>query len=122
MTTATDRYSKERIESLRIQKYKKNRGVFLIHTWKPSDISDQEAEITISIRQHLDGPLSGGKVESVEYHMGPKFPATGTVVEDDASNFALIVHAYYPMLCFAVVVMKDGSDGAFLERYIDFDC
>ena len=107
-------------EKRRNQRYINNRGVFLVHTWRRSHIPGQFADIAISLHQHGDGPLSEGKVDSVEYHLGPKFFQHPVVKTDASENFRLDVSAYGPMLCLARVYFNDGTAPLELERYINF--
>jgi len=57
-------------EELRVKRYEENRGLFLVHRWRPSLTPDQVADIVIELRQHRDGPLNRGNVESVTYYLG----------------------------------------------------
>jgi hypothetical protein len=100
--------------------YEKNRGLFLVHTWRPSQKPGQVADVVINIAQHGDGPLSAGKIKSVEYHLGPKFFDRTVVKSDPGNDFRLEVSAYYPMLCLARVHFDDGFPPLELERYVDF--
>ena len=107
-------------ETRRCNIYEMNRGLFLVHTWRPSQEPGQIADVVISIAQHDEGPLTLGTVKSVEYHLGPKF-FDRTIVKSDSSNrFRLEVSAYGPMLCLARVHFDDGTPSLELQRYIDF--
>lgn len=107
-------------EKQRIQHYEQNRGLFLVHTWRPSLIADEGADISINLVQHGEGPLTYGNVKSVEYHLGPKF-FTHTIIKTDADDgFALRISAYGSMLCLARVYFNDGSMPLDIERYINF--
>jgi hypothetical protein len=111
---------RDEYEERRINRYKENQGLFLIHTWRFSRIPGQVADVAISLYQHGTGPLSEGKVKSVEYHLGPKFfrqPIVKTNVND---NFRLDVAAYGSMLCLARVNCVDDTPPLDLERYINF--
>ena len=46
------KYTGEQLEDLRISKYEENRGVFLVHSWRPSKTPGQVADIAIYLRQH----------------------------------------------------------------------
>lgn len=108
------------LERRRIGRYQENYGLFLVHTWRPSDSPGQVADIAISLRQHGDGPLSEGKILSVEYVLGPKFFNNPVAKTNANDNFRLDVSAYAPMLCLAKVKFTDGTSPIILERYIDF--
>lgn len=110
----------EEREARRVQTYEGHRGLFLIHTWRPSLNPDQEADIVIELHQHREGPLTRGEVQSVEYHLGPMFFTQPVVMTNDQDNFRLEVSAYGPMLCLARVNFVDGSPPLDLERYINF--
>jgi len=110
----------EEREHRRIRRYEGNRGLFLVHTWRPSRTPEQEADVSISLHQHGDGPLTQKKIKSVEYHLGPKFFAHTVTKTDPDDNFALHISAYGPILCLAQVNFDDGSPPLDLERYINF--
>jgi len=115
----------EEREQRRIEIYRRNRGLFLAHTWRPSTQPGQVADIVIYLRQHGDPeredcPLSQGLVKSVEYHLGPRFSNRTIVKRNRKRNFRLEVSAYGPMLCLARVHFADASPPVDLERYIDF--
>lgn len=110
----------EKCEQRRIKIYDQNRGLFLVHSWRPSRIQGQIADITISLHQHGEGPLSQGKVKNVEYHLGPKFFNESVVKINAKDNFRIDVSAYGPMLCLARINFSDGTSPLDLERYINF--
>ncbi len=91
-----------------------------VHTWRPSEVPGQEADIAITLYQHGEGPLTQSKVQSVEYHLGPKFFRYPVIKTDPTDNFRLDVSAYAPMLCLARVHFGDGRPPLELERYCDF--
>lgn len=107
-------------EERRCSTYKMNRGLFLVHDWRPSQEPGQIADVVISLAQHGEGPLTQGTVKSVEYHLGPKFFKRTVVKTESGNNFRLEVSAYGPMLCLARVHFDDGSPSLDLQRYIDF--
>lgn len=107
-------------EQRRIRVYQDNSGLFLIHTWRPSHTPGQVADIAISLYQHSEGPLSKGKVKSVEYHLGLMFYKEPVMKTNVKENFRLDVSAYGPMLCLARVNFNDGTPPLDLERYINF--
>lgn len=107
-------------EKRRCDVYENNRGLFLVHKWRPSQESGQIADIVISLTQHSEGPLTQGIVKSVEYHLGPKFFKQTVVKTESDNNFRLEVSAYGPMLCLARINFDDGSPSLDLQRYIDF--
>jgi hypothetical protein len=107
------------LEEERTREYREQRGLFLIHYWRPSDKPDQVADIVIRLHQHNLGPLSEGEVESVEYQLGPKFSVRPVEISDPTNYFELEVSAYRPMLCLAKVNLTDGTTLK-LTRFIDF--
>ena len=107
------------LEALRIENYEKNKGIFLIHTWRPSSTSGQVADIVIQLHQHNEGPLSYGKIEKVEYTLGPMFFNKPIIKTNSESNFRLEVSAYGPMLCYARVYFKNGTSPLLLSRYVN---
>ena len=111
----------EELERKRIEIYEKSEGLFLVHTWRPSQEPGQIADIAIRLHQHGDGPLSQGQVKSVEYHLGPKFFEYPVIQTDPRDQFRLDVSAYGPMLCLARVHFHDDGSPLLLTRYVDFD-
>lgn len=107
-------------EQRRIKRYQDNRGLFLVHTWRPSHTPGRVVDIAITLSQHDKGPLSEGKVKSVEYHLGEKFFDYTVVKTNAKDNFRLDVSAYGPMLCLAKVNFDDNTPPLELERYINF--
>ena len=111
----------EDLEKKRIKSYKDKKGLFLIHSWRPSFTPGQVADIVIWLQQHRKGPLSNGEVEKVEYQLGPKFFKRPKVKTNQSDSFRLEVSAYGPMLCLARVYIKDEKEPLLLERYINFE-
>ncbi len=107
-------------EKRRCHIYETNRGLFLVHTWRPSKTPGQVADVVISIAQHGEGPLSAGNIKSVEYHLGPIFFDHTIVKSDTENDFRLEVSSYSPMLCLARVHFDDGSPSLDLQGYIYF--
>jgi hypothetical protein len=108
------------IELVRVRRYEKYQGVFLVHSWRPSRQRGQVADIVLRLRQHGDGPLKAGLVDHVEYVLGPKFFEGPVVKRNREDDFRLEVSAYSPMLCVARVCLANGSSFD-VERYADFD-
>jgi len=110
----------EEREQRRVKIYEQNYGLFLVHSWRPSHTKGQVADIAISLHQHGEGPLSQGKIKSVEYHLGSKFFNKPVVKTNAKDNFRLDVSAYGPMLCLARINFNDATPSLDLERYINF--
>lgn len=108
----------EERERRRVKQYEKQEGLFLVHSWRPSDRQGW-VDIVIWLHQHGEGPLSEGLIERVEYHLGPKFFTHPVIKYNSSENFRLEVSAYGPMLCLARVFVKGKNDPIDLERYID---
>lgn len=108
------------LERCRIERYQQNRGLFLVHEWRPSSIPGQKVDIVIFLNQHGQGPISHGTVASVTYQLGNKFMSAPRRKTNSQDRFALRVSAYGPMLCIARVEFSNGSSPLMLERYIDF--
>ena len=109
------------LEVRRIKSYEDNKGLFLVHTWRPSSTPGQIADIVIWLQQHGKGPLTEGKVKSVEYQLGDKFFKRPKLKTDLSGSFRLEVSAYGPMQCIARVHMKDEPKPIILERYVNFE-
>jgi hypothetical protein len=115
----------EDIDTRRAQEYKQNRGLFLVHAWKPSEKQGQVADIIIRLEEHRDTStrpslLGEGMVESVRYELGRRFFKEPPIKRNPDNGFALEVSAYRPMLCRAEVEFNDGHPPIHLSRYIDF--
>lgn len=111
----------EEREERRKRVYRDHRGLFLVHTWRPSRFPGQEADISISLHQHGEQPFPADKISYVEYHLGPMFfkhPVVKTNAED---HYRLDISAYGPVLCLARVNFNDGSPPLDLERYVNID-
>ncbi len=108
-------------EHRRIKKYEEQRGLFLIHEWRPSTETDQVADIVVWLHQHGKGPLTGSKVERVEYQLGPKFFASPVIKRNAEESFKLEVSAYGPVLCLAKAYVAGERQPIELERYLDFE-
>jgi hypothetical protein len=111
----------EDLETKRIKSYEGKKGLFLVHTWRPSFTQGQVADIVIWLQQHGKGPLSNGNVEKVEYQLGPKFFKRPRVKTNQSDSFRLEVSAYGPMLCLASVYIKGEQKPLLIERYINFE-
>ncbi len=108
-------------ERRRIERYEQNRGLFLVHEWRPSTVKGQVADIVIWLHQHGEGPLSEGQVEKVQYQLGPKFFESPVDKCNARDSFKIEVSAYGPMLCLAKVFIKGELAPVELERYINFE-
>jgi hypothetical protein len=102
--------------------YERNRGLFLIHTWRPSQMAGQTVDISIRLYEHGKRwtPLSDGAVDRVEYYLGAYFfggnSVTKTNLEDD---FRLDISSYGSTSCVAAVYFNDGTPPVVLDRYLD---
>jgi hypothetical protein len=113
---------------MRDQIYEEQQNLFLFHTWRPSTLEGQLADISIRLKEHPSGkerlrdvrPLSDGLVERVEYFLGRSFFDGQTVIKTNAEeDFRLDVSAYGSTLCVARVHFRHG-DSVVLKRYLDF--
>lgn len=109
------------LEKWRISRYQQNAGLFLVHTWRPSRIEGQVADILIQLHQHGAGPLARGEIDKVEYNLGPKFFRGPVIKTNRDENFRLEVSGYGPMLCVAKVFVRGRDKPIELERYINFE-
>ncbi len=110
----------EALEHERISTYERQRGLFLVHTWKASTQPGQMVAVTAWIAQHRDGPLAQGKVKGVEYVWGPKFDEHSQVVTQPANGFAITVDLYGPLVLLARVRLTDAPEPLVLTRYVNF--
>jgi len=107
-------------EERRVQRYRDQEGLFLVHAWRPSELPGQVADVIVWLHQHKAGPLTRGEVEKVEYHLGPMFFDEPVEKTNSAEHFRLEISAYYPVLCLARVYVRGCAQPIELERYLDF--
>lgn len=110
----------DQYECRRVGMYQAQKGLFIVHTWRPSHTPGQIADIVIWLHQHREGPLSDGAVNKVEYHLGPMFFDRVVTKYNREEAFKLEVSAYGPMLCLARAFIRGESSPIELSRYIDF--
>jgi hypothetical protein len=110
----------ENLDKERKQIYEYNKGIFLVHEWRPSTIKGQKADIILFIAEHPKQKLTVGKIKSVEYELGRKFFNTTIIKTNESENFRLDVSAYAGMLCIAKVTFTN-NETITLTRYINFD-
>jgi len=101
--------------------YADRQGLFLVHSWVPSEDPEQVADVTVALAQHGPGPLASGRVAAVEYAFGPKFEHHSVTREHGHDGFAVTVSMWGQMLCVARVNFTDGTPPLILERYITFE-
>jgi hypothetical protein len=111
----------ELLEQHRIEKYERQRGLFLIHSWRPSVETGQVADIVVWLHQHGEGPVTHGEVDRVEYQLGPKFFDAPVVKRNAGDKYKLEISAFGPALCIARVYFKNDGDPIELKRYLDFE-
>lgn len=109
------------LELLRTRDYSRNRGLFLAHTWVPSQEPGQQARVTARLVQHGSGPLTWRKIESVEYVWGRKFSPQSQVMTDPGASYACAQDLYKPLLLIAKVSFNDGTAPLILTRYLNYE-
>ena len=119
ITTADKSWENQ--ESRRIERYQIQRGLFIVHTWRASDIPGQVADIVIWLHQHGSGPLSENKVERVEYCLASKFNPYNIIKLNATDNFKLHISAYGSFLCLAKAYVNGEKAPIELERYINIE-
>jgi hypothetical protein len=67
--------SPEDLEHIHKETYERQRGLFVVHTWRPSTRRGQVADITVRLHEHGKKwtPISDGEVERVDYYLGRSF-------------------------------------------------
>lgn len=111
------------LKKYRQELYDRQRGLFLVHSWRPSTMPGQVADISIRLHEHGKAwkPLTEGKVERVDYYLGEHFFGGQVVSKTNANdNFRLDVAAYGTSSWVAKVHFNDGSPPVILQRYVDF--
>jgi hypothetical protein len=111
------------LEKIRDQIYERNRGLFLVHTWRPSQVPGQVVDISIRLHEHGKQwtPLSDGAVDRVEYFVGRHFFGGRAVVKTNAGErFRLDISSYGTTNCLARVHFNDGTEPIILDRYLDW--
>jgi hypothetical protein len=87
----------------RIARYEHNRGLFLVHDWRPSAEPGQVVDVEVRLAQHGEGPLTNDEVYAVEYTLGPRFSNHSLVANNADEGFKIEVSMWGPMLCIARV-------------------
>jgi hypothetical protein len=98
------------------------RGLFLIHTWRPSVLPTYNVDISIRIYEHGKRwtPISDNLVEKVEYYLGDYFFGGHSVVKTDpADGYRLDISSYGSTNCVAKVYFRDKHSPTILDRYLD---
>jgi hypothetical protein len=111
----------EQLDALRLGQYQRNRGLFLVHSWRPSSKTGQKVDVTIKLAQHERGPLSWRTIKSVEYIFGRRFEDHARTVTRPDDDFAVVESLYGPLLVLARVSFTDGHTPLILSRYVNFD-
>jgi hypothetical protein len=99
--------------------YKLHRGLFLIHSWRPSTVPGQVADIVVRLFHHPNGKVPKGWIENVEYDLGRHWPQSPWLRTNEDDDFRLEVSAYGSALCVATVHFADDKDPLLLYRYLD---
>jgi hypothetical protein len=110
------------LEQARREIYERQRGLFVVHTWRPSTRPEQVADITVRLHEHGEEwtPISDGEVRRVEYYLGRSFFGGRAVSKTDADDgFRLDVAAWGTTDCVARVHFTDGTT-VDIDRYLDF--
>ena len=121
--SAAERTDPENLPEVRDKIYRDQRGLFLIHTWLPSERQGQVADVSIRLSEHgrrRGTALSDGQVDRVEYYLGQHFFDGQAVTKTNTDDgFRLDVSAYDTLLCVARIYFTDGQT-ADVARYLDF--
>ena len=112
------------LKAFRDNTYERRRGLFLVHTWRPSQLPGQLVDMSIRLDEHGKTwtPLSDGLVDRVEYYIGDYFFGGNSVFKTNAEEaFRLDISLYGPPTnCVARVYFKDGTPPATMDRYLDY--
>jgi hypothetical protein len=115
--------SESELPEVRKRLYESRRGLFVVHTWLPSEGRAGWADISVRLHEHggeAGTPLSDGDVDRVDYYLGRSFFGGNVVTKENADQqFRLDVSAYGTTNCVARVFFKDGSH-VDMDRYLDF--
>lgn len=111
------------LKDVRKHLYDSRRGLFMVHTWLPSESRPDWADISIRLHEHggeAGRPISDGAVDRVEYFLGRSFFDGKVITKKNAGQqFRLDISAYGSTNCVARVFFKDGSH-VDMDRYLDF--
>ncbi len=105
-------------ERERIQYYRPNRGIMLVHRIVPSAQKGQRYDILIYLIPHKDATIAS--ISKVEYYFGTYWKSQIFTVYDRARNFPIATSAYGEFVCTAKLHFSDGET-CILSRYIDFE-
>jgi hypothetical protein len=111
------------LKQFRQDVYDRQRGLFLVHVWRPSTVPGQIADISLRLHEHgkVWKPLTDHLVERVDYYLGEYFFGGNIVSKTNAAeNFRFDVSAYGTSCWVAKIYFNDGTQPDLLERYIDF--
>lgn len=112
----------EDLEQVRRAIFARQRGLFVVHTWRPSTRRGQVADISVRLHEHGEEwtPISDGKVQRVDYYFGRSFFGGKAVSKTNADDgFRVDVAAWGTTDCVARVHFTDGAT-VDIDRYLDF--
>jgi hypothetical protein len=103
----------------RLEIYRENRGIFLTHVLKPSNIPGQLFDVFIYLIRHKSDDFSD--VKYAEFFLGPYWNnQLFQAIEENKGFIGISTSAYGPFLCICRVIFNDNTHIE-LSRYIDFE-
>ena len=99
--------------------YKDNRGIFLTHVIKKSNVRGQDYDVFIYLLRHKSVDLSD--VKYAEFFLGPYWDNLVFKATEETNGFiGISTSAYGTFLCLCRITFTDGSQIE-VHRYIDFE-
>ncbi len=99
--------------------YENNRGIFLTHVIKNSDVKGQEYDVFIYLIRHKSYDFSD--IKYAEFFLGPYWDnLVFKAVEENTGFIGISTAAYGTFLCLCRITFTDNSQIE-IHRYIDFE-
>ncbi len=99
--------------------YEKNRGIFLTHVIKTSDIEGQEYDVFIYLIRHKSNDFSD--IKYAEFFLGPYWDNLVFKATEETKGFiGISTSAYGTFLCLCRITFSDDSQIE-VHRYVDFE-
>jgi hypothetical protein len=109
----------------RIDIYKGNQNVFLVHSLRPSRNGEQSYDVAIYLLPHHSNDpkyyrTGLADVVGADFYLGPYFGNRVFRVRNNGGRIGIVISAYGPFLCMCRIQFRDGTR-AMLSRYVDFE-
>jgi len=106
------------LKEARVNRYRQNRDVFLVHKYKPSVHKGQRYDIFIYLIRH--GSFDFSDVEKAEFFFGEAWGDRTFMAEKVGELIGVSTSAWGTFLAICLVTFRDGHK-VIMHRYIDFE-